>query len=49
MVPADVGTFYGIQTGVYELNPSQGFALYSKTRNSFSQEIAVAPVITTKD
>ncbi len=40
---ADVGSVYGIKTGVYELNPSQGFSLYSAGRQSFSQEIAVMP------
>ncbi len=40
---ADVGSVYGIQTGVYELNPSQGFSLYNAGRTSFSQEIAVMP------
>lgn len=40
---ADVGSLYGIKTGVYELNPSQGFSLYNMGRASFSQEIAVAP------
>jgi hypothetical protein len=45
MIPADVGTIYGINTGVYNLNASQGFALFSKARNSFSQEIAVSPAL----
>lgn len=45
MVYADVGSLYGISTDIYNLNPSQGFALYSNARNSFSQEIAVAPAL----
>jgi hypothetical protein len=45
MVPADIGSLYGFKTGVYELNPSQGFALYSAARKSFSQEIAVFPAL----
>lgn len=44
-VPADVGSLFGFNTGVYNLNPSQGFALYSKGRDSFSQEIAVNPAL----
>lgn len=46
---ADVGSVYGIQTGVYELNPSQGFSLYNMGRNSFSQEVAVMPEIVSQD
>jgi hypothetical protein len=44
---ADVGTLYGFKTGdgdktgVLNLNPSQGFPLYNKGRDLFSQEIAV--------
>ncbi len=45
IVPGDVGSIYGISTNVLDLNPSQGFALYNKARNSFSQEIAVAPAL----
>ncbi len=44
-IPAQVGSLYGFNTNVYELNPSQGFSLYSAARNSFSQEIAVYPAI----
>ena len=46
---ADVGSVYGIKTGVYELNPSQGFSLYNAGRQSFSQEIAVMPEIVSQD
>lgn len=46
MVPADIGSLYGFKTGIYELNPSQGFSLYSAARDSYSQEIAVFPAIT---
>ncbi|MGB8467710.1 MAG: hypothetical protein WCE21_01785 [Candidatus Babeliales bacterium] len=48
---ADVGALYGFktgtndQTGVLNVNPSQGFALYSKGRNAFSQEIPVYPAV----
>jgi hypothetical protein len=45
MVQADVGSLYGFKTNVYELNPSQGFSLYSAARDSYSQEIAVYPAI----
>ena len=44
-VPAQVGALYGFKSNLYELNPSQGFSLYSAARNSFSQEIAVYPAI----
>ncbi len=43
LIPADVGSLYGFKTGVLNLNPSQGFPLYNKGRNAFSQEIAVYP------
>lgn len=48
---ADVGSIYGVrtgdgdQTGVLNLNPSQGFPLYNQQRDSFSQEIAVYPAL----
>lgn len=45
LIPADVGAVYGFTTGVYGLNPSQGFSLYSAARKSFSQEIAVLPAL----
>lgn len=44
-VYADVGSLYGFATGVYEFNPSQGFSLYNKGRNTYSQEIAVFPAL----
>ena len=46
-VPADPGTLYGFKTGWLDLNPGQGFTLYSKGRNTYSQEIAQAPDIVT--
>jgi len=42
---ADVGSAFGIQTGVYDLNPSQGFPVYNAGRASFSQEVAVMPEV----
>ena len=48
---ADVGTLYGFKTGngdttgVLNLNPSQGFPLYNKARDTYSQEIAVYPAL----
>ncbi len=48
LTPADVGAIYGFSSGVYELNPSQGFSLYSAARKSFSQEIAVLPELAIK-
>lgn len=48
MTPADVGSMYGFNTNVYNLNPSQGFPLYNKGRDSFSQEIAVNPTMVSK-
>jgi len=47
-VYADVGALYGFDTGVYNFNPSQGFALYNKSRDAFSQEIAVSPAVAMK-
>jgi hypothetical protein len=44
---ADVGALYGVRTDVYDLNPSQGFALYNMARESFGQEIAAAPALVT--
>ncbi len=41
----DVGSIYSVQTNLFNLNPSQGFPLYSMARQSFSQEIAVAPAL----
>jgi hypothetical protein len=43
LIQADVGTLYGFKTGVLDLNPSQGFSLYSSARKAFAQEIAVSP------
>ena len=42
-VLADAGTVYGFKTNWLDLNPGQGFTLYSKARSTFSQEIAQAP------
>ena len=42
---ADLGSVYGFSTGVYDLNPSQGFSLYNAARSSFSQEIAAAAAV----
>lgn len=42
---ADLGSLYGIQTGRMSLTPTGGFALYNKSRNSFSQEVALEPII----
>ncbi|MEX0940310.1 MAG: hypothetical protein WDZ41_03045 [Candidatus Babeliales bacterium] len=48
---ADIGSLYGfktgdgVNTGVLNLNPSQGFPLYNKSRNTYSQEIAVYPAL----
>ncbi len=48
---ADVGALYGFatgdgkNTGVLNLNPSQGFPLYNDGRKLFSQEIAVYPAL----
>lgn len=48
---ADIGALYGFstgdgnKTGILNLNPSQGFSLYSQTRDAFAQEIAVYPAL----
>lgn len=42
---ADLGSLYGIQTGRMSLTPTGGFAVYNKSRNSFSQEVALEPII----
>lgn len=48
---ADVGSMYGFstgdgtKTGLFNLNPSQGFALYNQARDTFAQEIAVYPAL----
>ncbi len=46
-VPADIGSMYGLSTGIYASfkNPYQGFSLYNKGRDTFSQEIAVFPAL----
>jgi hypothetical protein len=49
LIFADVGALYGLTTGTYNLNPSQGFPLYNKGRSAFSQEIAVAPITLPSD
>lgn len=49
LIFADVGSLYGLTTGTYNLNPSQGFPLYNKGRSAFSQEIAVAPITLPSD
>ncbi len=45
VMSADVGSLYGWNTGVLNLNPSQGFPLYNNGRQAFSQEIAVSPAL----
>ena len=45
LMSADVGSIYGFNTGVLNLNPSQGFPLYNNGRKAFSQEIAVSPAL----
>ena len=42
---ADLGSLYAIQTGRMSLTPTGGFAIYNKSRNSFSQEAALEPII----
>ncbi|MBI2775444.1 hypothetical protein HYX58_05545 [Candidatus Dependentiae bacterium] len=49
LLAADVGTIYGFKTGVFDLNPSQGFPLYNAGRKAFSQEIAVSPALAISD
>lgn len=45
LAPGDVGSIYAVKTNTFNLNPSQGFPLYSMARQAFSQEIAVSPTI----
>jgi hypothetical protein len=45
IINADVGSLYGFNTGVLNLNPSQGFPLYNNGRKAYSQEIAVSPAL----
>lgn len=40
---ADIGSTYGYHTGLLDLNPSQGFAIFSPARQKASQEIAEFP------
>lgn len=40
---ADVGSTYGYSTGWLDLNPSQGFSIFSPARQHASQEIAEFP------
>lgn len=49
LVMADLGAVYGHTTGWYDLNPSQGFALYSPARSTYAQEIAEFPSSTKTD
>jgi hypothetical protein len=44
VMSADLGSLYGIQTGRMSLTPTGGFAVYNKSRNTFSQEVALEPI-----
>ncbi len=45
VMKSDLGSLYGIQTGRMDMSGRGGFALYSQGRQTFSQEAALAPLL----